>query len=159
MEREEQFEMEDFSVTLALEICYVIMFLKLRKQRSRKKTWERDREKEIFKQHKNEGLRKRMPWFVPNNLGDTVEKQFILLKTLFLSWHQPKVRQLGYLPWLWKDLSQSRAQPTFLWWIIVLSNVSLPSLFSSSFCLIIFTEASRNICICVNDTLKLRMMA
>lgn len=55
-----QFEMKSFSMTSELEICYVAVFLKLGKQRSREKTGERDRDKEMFRQHKNEGVKKRM---------------------------------------------------------------------------------------------------
>lgn len=65
------------------------MFLELGKQ-SKKKTGERDGEKEVFKQHENEGVKKEMLHFVPNNLGDAVQKQFTLLVILPLSWCQPR---------------------------------------------------------------------
>ena len=118
------------------------------------------REKEMLKQHKNEGLKKRLPWFVPNNLRDTVEKQFILLKILFLSWRPPKMRHFsGYLPQLQKGLSQSRAQPTFSPVVNQCSSFKFDfTVFWSSFCLIIFTRASGNFCVCVSDTLKLRVI-
>lgn len=142
-----QFEMKSFSLTIVSGIRCVTMFLKLGKQRSRKKTWERAGEKEIWKQHENEGVK-----------GNAL--QFILPETVFLSWHQPKVGQLlGHLPRQQKALSQSRAgQPLpFLWWISVVPVFTV--VLSSSFCLIIFLRATGHFGVCVSDTMKPSMIA